>query len=1207
MPSLSGVRPHRLLIALLTLLLALPVTQLLVPSPAHADPGIATGYVVDGLGEPVGGVTVRALTAPAYTSGPSTTTATEGDYGLALAAGTYHLTYAKSGYATATYGGTTDPSEVVVDAAGAITVDGEPVEDNLLDDVELASTQTHPVSGLVKSSTAPLSGIRVSAYPVSDPETATATATTTADGHYTLQLPLGRYNLSYVDTASTYVTTWYGGAEPGSDVSVLANGTVQVDDAASGCASLCDVTMTAAPSNAEWPITGDVVDGNGDPVSGVAVSVAGTGSSTDSGTGMTDADGLYSVSVLPGTYRVSFARSGFVSAPYTGNGGSGQATITVAANGTLSVAPAEELSGNQLSTTLLVSNPYAVTGRVVKASAPTQPIAGITVRAYPEGDHTTTVTTATTAANGTYSLSLPIGGYDLQYVDEVADGTDYVSTFLGGATASPITVGQGGTLSYAGATVTAAPDVAMSVPAADATYAVTGSVLDAIGEPIAGIGVTATPTSGAPVATTSGSDGGYTLSLKAGSYRVTFAENTDFQGATLTGSGTAPATVTVAANGVIRVDGVEAVGGTLDAVSLVGKRTYPLTGRVTNGTSPLAGIAVKVYAEGITTSGTEVATLTTGSTGGFTATLPIGSYVLQFSGSSGGVLYESRWYGAVAPPGTAVQVGQGGVVSVDYVPGALADVVMSAVTPDSAYPLLGSVVDANFESLPGVTVTALAISGGAVQAEDVSDADGMVELGLKPGTYEVRYAKSGYDEAFYADPDGDDPAVHARILVKADGTMSIAGTPMTEGLYPQVLLSTTTHPVTGTVVDGTGAGIGGITVEAIVLGESTPAATATTTASGAYTLALPVQTYTIRFTDNVVAAPTYAVTYLGGSTAATAAFVKVATGGAVTVNEVAVVGSLAAVTMTAVGADVTYELAGIVSDPDFEPLAGATVEVQPTGSTPATHAVTGLSAADGSFALQVRPGTYRIRFSKDGYVATYLLTEDGSAQPSVVTVAPNGTLSASGITDLAASLSAVFLAYPAPVLVTAPRLTGRVAVGQTISTTLGTWTPDVSNLDEYDYYVDWFVAGKLDGVNTSGVRNERFTIPLSAVGKKITYRLSVYDVGGLAAPGVYDSPGVVVPQVASSMKTALKTTGKGTKKKRTLTVTIKVPGVPKPTGAITVLDGKKKLVKAKLVAGKKGVAVIKLPKLKPGKHTLKVVYAGTPQVKGVSKTVKLKV
>lgn len=1434
-PHARRTRLFRPLIGLLAMLLVLPVTQLVGAAPASAEPNVASGAVYDALGDPLAGVTVTARTQPGGVVAETATTDEDGAYELALDEGSYRVGYAKAGFTTTSYGGSgSDALTLVVDDEGQISVDGEPAEDNVLDDVTLASTEQLPVGGLVKSSTGPLNGIVVKAYSIDDSDVPVDTATTAGGGLYELQLPRGYYNLSYTDPGAAYLPAWYGGAEPGAEITVQADGAILVDGEASGCPSLCDVTLALPPAGAEYPIAGDVVDANGEAIAGVSVAVTPTGASSDSGNGLTDAEGSYSVSVLPGTYRVNFAKTGFVAAPYTGDGGSTQATVTVASNGVLSVTPAEDLSGNHLNITTLVSVPHPVGGKVVKASAPSQPLVGITVTAFPEGDHSEAVTETTTDADGIYSLNLRVGSYDLQFTDEVPDGTDYVQTWLGGATpvpvvvnqngtisydgrstlpdvamavppadatydvsglvydangdgingvvvsadpitptpadqdettttatvdgddgswhvaleagtyrvsfeggahfgdatyngdgdtaatitvfgtgvvsvdgtpvdggvldgvelagttsypltgtvtngtaglvgitvtvypegdtslgsdvatattgaggsytvtdpdllvgsyvlrfadnvadgtdyqvtwlggatGSPVKIGQGGVITYDDATVATLPPVTMTVPPADATFEVSGFVVDALYEPIDGVTVTATPTGTTPadqdettMTAVDGDDshGSYTLSLEVGSYRISYDGGTAFGDATYSADGETASTITVGGTGVIRVDGVEVVGGVLDDVQLAGLTSYGLTGKVTDGNVPLQGITVKVFGEDDTAPGSEVATVTTGSTGAFAANLKVGSYYLQFSGTAGGVLYGTRWYGAGAAPGVSVQVGQGGVISVDYEPSALADVVMTPATVDSTYPLVGSTVDANYDGLAGVTVTGVPFVGGAVTSTDVSDADGLFQLDLKPGTYTIRYEKAGYPTSYYLDPDDD--SVRAKVVVALDGTMTIGDNELTEGLDSQVLANDTTHPVSGTVVTETATGLGGITVEAFLDGDTSvaPADSATTGSGGAYTLDLLVGSYTLRFTDNVPAAPTYAVTYLGGETPLT---VTVSTGGQLLLDYEPVSG-LPPVAMTEVSADVTYPLRGFVYDEVYDPLNGATVEALPVSGTPAENAVTDLTGVDddtgdeGVYRLEVHPGKYQLRFSKNGYQTTWLTNYDDTTRPVTVTVAANGVITAPGLDLPGGTIDDVQLLLPAPTLVTPPKLTGKVVVGTKLMASFGTWAPDLSGPAYRDSTtVDWFLDGK-PSYETSGYNSQYYKVPASAVGKTLTYRVTIEDPDGERAAAIYTSAGVVVPKAVSTVKGAFK--------KGKLTVTVTVAGVKKPAGKVLVLNGKKTVAKGSLVAKKKGVLVLDLSKLKKGKYKLTVVYKGTPTVAGSQKVVKIKI
>ena len=66
---------------------------------------------------------------------------------------------------------------------------------------------------------------------------------------------------------------------------------------------------------------------------------------------------------------------------------------------------------------------------------------------------------------------------------------------------------------------------------------------------------------------------------------------------------------------------------------------------------------------------------------------------------------------------------------------------------------------------------------------------------------------------------------------------------------------------------------------------------------------------------------------------------------------------------------------------------------------------------------------------------------------------------------------------------------------------------------------------------------------------------------------------------------------KAGKAKVKATVTVTVAGWPTPTGQVRVRDGKRVIAKAKLK--KNGTVVVRLKKLKKGKHKLVATYDGT--------------
>ncbi|MEI5676142.1 MULTISPECIES: beta strand repeat-containing protein [unclassified Nocardioides] len=1001
----SPRRSLRALVLLLATVLAVPLTSLVGVAPAHAVPGAASGSVSDSLGDALNGVTVTALAAPAFTtSAGQTTTAGGGAYTLPLAEGSYRLQFAKTGYTTALYGGSEEPLQVDVDDEGQLSVDGEPLEGNELEEVQLSSTQTYSVTGVVQNAgSTPLTGIHVAAYHPGDEEDAVATATTNGSGAYTLTLSPGVYHVRYTDPGSTYVPAWYDGTgtEP-DDVTVTGNRT------------LTTVRLATPPADAEFPIAGAVVDANGDPVSGVDVSVTPIGGSTDSGTGTTapegDDAGRYTVSVKPGTYRVAFAKTGWVSTRYGGQ--TTPATVTVGPTGALSASAGEPLVANQLNDVLLVSNPYAVTG-LVQVSGDTTPIADITVRAFPTGstDAGDVVDTDTTDSTGSYTLNLPVGTYDLEYVDDVPTPTTYSSTSL-----VEVQVGQGGALKVGGTAVDALDPVKLSLSSADTTHPVLGSVIDVNGAEIDGLSVSAVPQgAGTGDVDESGDDGAagahgrYRLQLKPGSYEIHVAGGADWENATYQGGGDATAVVTVAANGTISVNATPIAGRDLGETEVAGKTEYALSGTVTDGTTGLPGITVKAYREGDLTTAV-ASTTSTGATGAWSLSgvdgLVVGTYVVEFSGASGANTYDKAWYGGATA--TPVEIAQGGVAKVAGVPVAenrLGAITVSRSSADTPHPVTGEVTDANDDPLDGVTVTAKpqtgTPSGNQVAVQTGADGElgdhGRYRLLLKPGTYRVTYTRSGFTDATY--PGGDQTPVDVK--VNLDGTVLIGTTPSPEAeLAPVELADATGDAVlSGRVVSG-GAGVNGITVEVFPYGDvsGTPVAT-TTTATNAGTLGawsvntLKIGTYTVRFTDKVADANTYIQTFLGGSELGTAAPVKVGQGNAVTVATVPAPGGTVGETeMAKEGTDTTYPVVGELLDEAGDPIDGATVTATPqNGSGTLASAVTGADGElgdHGRYRLLLKVGTYRLTFAKTGFTTAVY---PGAGEPEVlVTVASGG-------------------------------------------------------------------------------------------------------------------------------------------------------------------------------------------------------------------------
>jgi protocatechuate 3,4-dioxygenase beta subunit len=170
-------------------------------------------------------------------------------------------------------------------------------------DADLVAGPT--ISGTVTDSEGnPLAGVTVGAYRDTDVWTGTATATTAADGTYTLKnVPPGSYRLRFGPSAGTGIAEWY-------DNSPSRAGAMVINVSEGGV--LTDVDAELALTST---ISGTVTDHEGNPLAGVTVAAYSPSNIwVANATAVTAADGTYTVQGLaPGSYRIRFG-------PPTGSG-----------------------------------------------------------------------------------------------------------------------------------------------------------------------------------------------------------------------------------------------------------------------------------------------------------------------------------------------------------------------------------------------------------------------------------------------------------------------------------------------------------------------------------------------------------------------------------------------------------------------------------------------------------------------------------------------------------------------------------------------------------------------------------------------------------------------------------------------------------------------------------------------------------------------
>ena len=186
----------------------------------------------------------------------------------------------------------------------------------------------------------------------------------------------------------------------------------------------------------------------------------------------------------------------------------------------------------------------------------------------------------------------------------------------------------------------------------------------------------------------------------------------------------------------------------------------------------------------------------------------------------------------------------------------------------------------------------------------------------------------------------------------------------------------------------------------------------------------------------------------------------------------------------------------------------------------------------------------------------------------------------------------------APVPTRQPAINGTPALAQSLSVDPGTW--GTGETPAYTY--QW----RRDGSEIDGATAATYPVTLADVGHTLTVSVTATRPG--YRPGTFRTAGVTVAKLTSTLKAtpARKTIRKG--QKAVLTLTLKVPGLGSPTGAVRVLDGKKTIKKATIMTGRNGKLTVRLAKLGPGVHRLKAVYAGTAAIAGATaKVVKLTV
>lgn len=190
-----------------------------------------------------------------------------------------------------------------------------------------------------------------------------------------------------------------------------------------------------------------------------------------------------------------------------------------------------------------------------------------------------------------------------------------------------------------------------------------------------------------------------------------------------------------------------------------------------------------------------------------------------------------------------------------------------------------------------------------------------------------------------------------------------------------------------------------------------------------------------------------------------------------------------------------------------------------------------------------------------------------------------------GFTDQTVDSNAVPVGFgDAPTYTVQPSVAGTHRVGNTLVARPGAWGE--GTLPTFGY--QW----QRDGVDLAGATADAYTLRPADAGRLVTMRLTVNRTA--YRPATFTTSQVRVARLASTTVASLPRQKVPAGKRAKLVVRLRSAGIS-PTGRVRVLDGGRALKAFTMATAKQ---TLLLPRLKPGKHRLTVVYAGTSQVAG---------
>jgi len=181
-------------------------------------------------------------------------------------------------------------------------------------------------------------------------------------------------------------------------------------------------------------------------------------------------------------------------------------------------------------------------------------------------------------------------------------------------------------------------------------------------------------------------------------------------------------------------------------------------------------------------------------------------------------------------------------------------------------------------------------------------------------------------------------------------------------------------------------------------------------------------------------------------------------------------------------------------------------------------------------------------------------------------------------------------AGPALVVVNAPSFTGTRKVGYTLTANPGTWTTSDSNGAQESFTYQWLRSGGA----IPGATSATYKLVNADAGRSLAVRVTAHKTG--YAPVSASSAGGTVAKVGSTTTASLAKKKIRARKHGIVYVHSTAPAGIAITGTVRVYDGSRLIKSVTLAASDGGRKTIKLPRLKRGRHSITVKYAGNTQL-----------